>query len=150
MTFLGSLLLVLALSSCQAQVPPSHPEAVDQRLWTAVRTFEEEFNVRVRNEVRVEDLSRFDQQVDGFPVYAACGIYSGVVRIDPRTLQRGWSFIELRVWHELGHCVFGLPHVNEPCSVMRANGASHDFARQFERNRQCFVDHMRKLTQEEE
>lgn len=142
--FLGSLIF---LFGCHAQVPPSHPDMVDERLWNAVTAFEFTFGVEVNMPVLVEDLSHLDRFNDGFPTYGKCPMLSRTrsVSIDPRALNRGYEFLEMRVFHELGHCVFNLPHVPEPCSIMRDHGASDDFVRQYRQNRQCFIEHMRGL-----
>lgn len=137
-------LAFLALS-CQGGYPPDYPERIDSALHGAVSSFEREFAVSIHTQVRIRDLSHFDD-VTGYPAFGRCAIFSSprFVEIDPRVLGHGGAFTEFVVYHELGHCVFGLPHVNEPYSIMR-EGYDPAWAGDYARNRARFIEHFREL-----
>lgn len=138
-------LTALLIASCHPQSPPTNPESIDEPLWNAVSRFEEKFQVSVDIKISIKDLSRFDER-EGFPVYGRCAIFSSprFVEIDFRALQHGYWFLEHTVFHELGHCVFSLPHVNEPFSIMR-DGFDPDWASDYERDRERYIEHFRSL-----
>lgn len=110
----------------------------EEDLIKAGKAFERDFG-RTECRITVSDLSRYDR---GVPVYGKWE--PGVVIIDPRALAQSYWFVEFTLFHELGHCQFGLRHVNEPFSIMR-NGVEPYWMDDYERNRDRYIDHMREL-----
>jgi hypothetical protein len=100
------LFLVLFLTNC-GNSKIKHFK--NDRLLSAVNNFSKDFDIIVTTNVVF---------VDKLPDESAGVCIPNENRIELSSAYQNSDYLEPLVYHQLGHCVFGLPHFNEELDIM--------------------------------